>query len=372
MPAVLERRSNGCESENKSDFRLEYDKNASEKALFDDVVSFLGEYRFNLLKSPYELKYSGGKLRNRHTGEAMLDLTQKALNKKTATDNNYSRELEENKGIKSLDWQLSVAKEGDTIAWASPPGPKEEGYGNYGFIFIGNVYVNNSSEKTVQMTAIRLEGPKIEQFNKAIYLLTGEKIDYKSAEEFLAHPKVISENLKEEYVDAILEKAFGFKPNPAEKEMFELIIRQMSPLISEFIKSAKDPRISKTEKLKELYVLENYFLKLKKDYAQPEYRRENFIANFKARPRLPEIRDKYGFEPPKVAGSCPANNKNKNSLTSSNLLSRNSFLNDLFSDQEWFHCPKCDYQADGPIGDTCPECGLTKQKYAEETGVSCD
>jgi hypothetical protein len=40
--------------------------------------------------------------------------------------------------------------------------------------------------------------------------------------------------------------------------------------------------------------------------------------------------------------------------------------------QEWFTCPKCRYKADGPVGNQCPGCGLTKEQYVEETGVSCD
>lgn len=367
---VLERRNVGIAQENKSDFRLEYKESVPEQVLIDDVISYLGEYRFNLPKFSYTLKYSDGKIRDPHRGDPMRDLTQRSIDKKLFEGNGSSRERAEKQGIMSLDRQLMSAKEGDSVVWASPPGPKEEGYGNYGFIFIGNVKVNNLSEKIVQMTAIRLEDPKIEQFNKAMYLLAGEKIDHKNAEEFLADSKVVSGHLQEDYVDALLGRVFSFKPSRKEQEKFEMIMRQMSPLISDFIRSVKDPWKTKEEKIKELYSLENYALKLKRDYDHPENRGENFIANFKAAPRLPDMVGEYGKEPPKAAGSCPSSSKN--SLTSSNLLSRSSFLNSLFESQEWFHCPKCDYQADGPIGDTCPECGLTKQEYAEETGVSCD
>lgn len=40
--------------------------------------------------------------------------------------------------------------------------------------------------------------------------------------------------------------------------------------------------------------------------------------------------------------------------------------------QEWFNCPKCHYKADGPVGNTCPGCGLTKEKYAQDGGETCD
>ncbi|HVA96810.1 MAG TPA: hypothetical protein VND99_04095 [Candidatus Acidoferrales bacterium] len=38
---------------------------------------------------------------------------------------------------------------------------------------------------------------------------------------------------------------------------------------------------------------------------------------------------------------------------------------------DWFTCPKCHYKADGPIGDTCPKCKITKQEYAESGGKAC-
>lgn len=42
-------------------------------------------------------------------------------------------------------------------------------------------------------------------------------------------------------------------------------------------------------------------------------------------------------------------------------------------DQEWFKCPKCDYQADGPVGNQCPGCKITMEEYAQEEGaVMCD
>lgn len=41
------------------------------------------------------------------------------------------------------------------------------------------------------------------------------------------------------------------------------------------------------------------------------------------------------------------------------------------NDQEWFQCPKCRYKANGPVGNTCPGCGLTKEQYAQEAGIAC-
>ncbi|MCL6096216.1 MAG: hypothetical protein M1444_00830 [Patescibacteria group bacterium] len=50
----------------------------------------------------------------------------------------------------------------------------------------------------------------------------------------------------------------------------------------------------------------------------------------------------------------------------------NRSVNLGLSDKEWFTCPKCSYKADGPIGNTCPGCGLTKEDYAQESGDICE
>lgn len=40
---------------------------------------------------------------------------------------------------------------------------------------------------------------------------------------------------------------------------------------------------------------------------------------------------------------------------------------DILSDSdEPFTCPSCKQTADGPVGNTCPNCGLTKEKYVED------
>jgi hypothetical protein len=356
---------------NTSDFRLEYRKNVPDQVLIDDVVSYLGEYRFSLPKFSYELKFSNGKLRDPHRLDSMEELSQRAIDASMSKGKFSTREQAEKTAFQKLDQDLKVAKHGDTIVWISPPGPKEDGYGDYGFVFFGKVEGNGALEKKIKMTAIRIENPTIEQSGNVIQILSGNRPSYKTAEGFLANPLVLTENLSEEYVDSVLGTVFSFKANPQEQKNFNKIIAKMFPLIAEFVHSAKDPWKKQSEKIKELYSLENYALRLKREYKQSLIKGENIVVDFKPNIGLMDIRGEYGHEPPKVAGSCPSSNK------SSNILSRNSFINSLLGnslseDQEWFHCPKCSYKADGPIGNQCPGCGLTKEAYAEESGVSCD
>lgn len=51
----------------------------------------------------------------------------------------------------------------------------------------------------------------------------------------------------------------------------------------------------------------------------------------------------------------------------------NSVAKFLKGEQEWFNCPKCNFKADGPVGNQCPGCKLTMEEWAQEEGaVLCD
>jgi hypothetical protein len=297
----------------------------------------------------------------------MESLTQKAIDKKNCEGKSSSREGAEKTGIRSLDFQLSLAQNGDTIVWASPPGPKEDDYGNYGFIFVGKVDVKNSAEKKINMTAIRIENPSIPQFNKAMRLITGKQVDNKIPEEFLRNPKVLMEDLNEGYIDSVLGMSFNFRPKKEEKEKFMKIIQRINPLIKDFVNLVKSG--VRDGKIEALNVLENYFLMLKNDYKNET---ENVIyQKSEGNLNITALMGSYGQKPPEVRGSCGSTGS-KNSLTSSNFLTRGSSINGLNEDEEWFTCPKCSYKANGPVGNQCPGCGLTKEEYARETGVKCD
>jgi hypothetical protein len=360
---ILDRREvQSLPKKNTSDFRLEYEKNTPDQAAINDIVSFLGEYYFRIPKYSYKLKFSGGEIKDPLKGESMLNVSEKAIYEKVAKNSTYSRELAEKQGIQSLNNQLSKAQSGDTIFWASPPGPEEEGYGPYGFVFMGNVQ-QTSTGKDIQMTAIHIDSPTLEQFNQANYLFTGEKTNYETAEEFIANPRVVKEHFDEGYIDALLGKTFSFKPNKEEQEKFNIIMQKMTSINQEFVQSAKNPFKPKSEKIKELYSIINYALQLKKEYELQLGGKENCIVDFRPKVGLAVISVKYGHEPPKAAGSCP-NSSSDNSLTS-NLLSRNSFINKLLGSENMDYefdqdgpCKKCNTNVKcGPCG-ICKACDL--------------
>ncbi len=350
-------------------FKIEYSKNIPDRVLIDDVVSYLGEYRFNLQKYSYSFSYKNGKLRDPHRGDSMEDLSQRAIDRKTTQWKSPLREQAEKSGFQKLDRQLQQAKTGDSIVWLSPMGAKEEGYGDYGFVFVGKVN-GDASEKRISMTAIRIENPTIDQFNRINEEVGQEKTTFQKAEDFLANPKVVK-NLPEKSIDSILKKVFEFKPNEKVQKMFDYIIDKMKPIISDLADLLINPWKTKEEKMRGLHSVENYAIKLQADYESFGNENVIYIKGHDNNLRVMDIVREYGHEPPKVAGSC-GSTSGKDGFSTSNIFGKASGLNSVLSEQEWFNCPKCEYKADGPVGNQCPGCGLTKEAYAKETGITCE
>lgn len=335
-------------------FSVDYEPIVTDKELRDDIVSYLGEYRFELQKYDYELVFSQGKIRDPHRLESMSTKAQRSINEKKLSGESAHREKAELIGITFLEKQLEFAREGNSIVWASPPGPKEEGYGDYGFFFIGKIKRSNGLKKDLAMTAIRVEYPQIPEYSKAFRNLTGASLELKSADDFLKLPLVVEESLSPSFIDKVLSDYIK-RGDPREKEKFQMALRKLEPWINQFISHVRWG--TPEEKKKAFHALENYALQVKKEL-------QHEITAPSEQKSFAEFVNMWGFEPPKVKGSCP--------IKSGNVMTGGySFLNKIVN-QEWFMCPKCSYKADGPVGNKCPGCGLTKEAYAQETGIACD
>lgn len=340
------------------------------------IVSYLSEYRLRVQKYDYELLFSfkegeGYKVRDIHRGEAMSVRTKRTLAERQLQGLPIARELSEDAGGESLDEQLNYVQDGDRVFWISPPGPKEEGYGNYGFVFEGRVV-----GERIFMTAIRVENPSISQCNKAFFELTGDNVGYIDPEGFLANPRVVKNSHVD--TDAVLQRNFSFVVDQKEALLNKQVIAEMDSMIDEFVGVVKSG--SREEKITAFYALENYAIELKQRLMQKTEsgKEENivYMSDYRDYRYLADIISMYGYMPPMAFGSCgPTGEETKsNDIFADNYkdLMKAIFgdLKDLFGiDDEWYTCPKCPYRATGPInGTTCPGCGLTQEQYAKDTG----
>lgn len=350
-------------------FNVENLRNVHDMELRDDVISYLGEYRLNVQKYNYSLCFSNGqdglRLRDVYGREALRSKALRTIERRELLGEPTTREEAELWGIASLEDQLRFAQTGDTIIWASPPGPKEEGYGDYGFIYVGNV-LRNGQAVHLSMTAIRVEKPTIAQFNGALTAFTGISTDFDSAEDFLQTPRVVRREVDSNMIEEILGRHFFFEKNNTEN-VFQKVIGKLRPMVEQFIDLVKGG--AQEEKLKAFYALENYALELKGRYEQQSQGNVSHFDDWHAY-QLYDIMHTHGHESPQVSGSCGPSGKTR----SNGLFSRyEALMKAIFGEQEWFNCPKCNYQADGPVGNTCPGCGISKENYAKESGKeTCD
>jgi len=335
-------------------FSVEYENKVFDQELREDIVSYLGEYRFKLQKYNYQLIFSksgdeGWKLRDTHRLEAMGTKAARSIEERRLRKESTYRETAEAAGIEYLEMQLITAKDGDSVVWASPPGDEKEGYGPYGFFYIGKVK-KNEDKKEISMAAIRVDNPTVTDFNRAFQELSGTESNFSQAEDFISKP-VITSLLPEDLVDKILSRNFSLRNDPLERERFNLAMQILNPRIDQLVKFMRFGSIE--ERKKAFHALENFALEVKRDLE---------IGSriiFEPKEEFASFVHKFGYEPPKVKGSCP--------IKSSNIFEKYQTLNS-FLEGEGFVCPKCGQKALGPVGDQCPGCGITKEQYAIETG----
>ncbi|MBI2036167.1 cob(I)yrinic acid a,c-diamide adenosyltransferase [Candidatus Microgenomates bacterium] len=350
-------------------FNVEYLQNVYDRELRDDVISYLGEYRFNLQKYNYQLRFSTGedglRLRDIYGGEALSSKAKRAIEKRKRFGEPVAREEAELWGIISLEDQLRFAQNGDTILWASPTGPREEGYGNYGFLYAGNV-LGSGQSLHLSMTAIRIEQPTIAQFNQAFAILSGIRTDFDSAEDFLQSPRLVRGYIGVDLIEEVLHQQFSFAKNKSET-VFGKVMNKLSPMVEEFIKLVKTA--GRKEKLSTFYALENYALELKARYDSGGEGRVIFFDDFYDY-RLQELVRRFGHEPPRVAGSCgPSGKTRSNGLFNRDfeLLRRAIFdLEDDDFGSRQFRCPDCKETNIRPYNQRLPAC-----QHCGSTSVAC-
>ena len=349
------------ESEKALAFRLEFYEQAGKAQIKDDIVSFLGEYRFEVPDFEYAMSFSGGKLADPNTKDSMVSKAQKAIELRKTQNLNTDREQAEFEGLVSLENQLLENPTGTAI-WFSPPGAKKDGYGDYGFAYTGK----KEGDK-VRMSAIRLESPSMTDFNliaRTVWDQEGEM----SAEDFLKTPKVL--DIPEDKAREFIYGVFEIKPKEA-KAVFQKALDKMDSLIDEC--SVVLRYGTEDEKKTAMAVLQNVAIEIRQRLSVKDDEKVIFLSDFKTL-KLNEAMhiSRYASPPPAVAGSCGMTGK----IESSNFLGKllGSSENNLFSKSErkWFTCPDCKYEANGPVGNQCPSCGLTKEKYVEKGGEKCE
>lgn len=367
-------------------FNLEYEKDVREDALHDEIISYLGEYRFELQKFKYTLEFSRGAdgklgLRDDKKKELMRDKTKRAVEERALRGEPTHREEAEDAGVGVLDEEIDKLQDGERarIFWGSPSGPKAQGYGDYGFIFEGDVHKISKDFATVEMTAIRVEedvkkkqrGEHSNPYKQALSLLAGQPIEGSNPEDLLRNPKMTKNVMNDELVDKIIGSAFAGRLGKGKYDVFQKVIAKMNPMISQLSRYIRFG--SKEDRIKAFHALENYALDLKKRYETVDGENIVYLSDHKGFASIKDMMYVYGKQkPPEVAGSCGSNGEVK----SNNPFNKfENLKKTLGGKEEMFECPNCKGEFKPPIGDACPKdrggCGYTKEQHAKKGGPVC-
>lgn len=352
-------------------FNIEQLPEVTDVEFREQIVSYLCEYRLSIPEFHYDLYYTQDKngdngLSDRRGGELMRYKAQRAVLERQMRSDPIHRELAEEYALSKLDSDLALAGKGDSVVWISPPGPKDEGYGDYGFVFHGTM----DGKNRLGMKAVRIEGQTVEKANNFLSDVLGEEVKMQDADDFLANPVLLPFSLHPTLLHTKLREHFGFTASKEDQEIAEKVIEDLREPINDFV--ALRDSISTEKKIKALYSLENYALERKEYYRQKkDSLSEKVIYSTLERDRTPNLAGlllTHSYEPPKAAGSCGSTDSA--SIMSNNPLSFMSSLATLLRENnietEGFgEACKCINKSDNHYH--CPGCD---KKYADETSRS--
>jgi hypothetical protein len=286
-------------------FRLDYDPSISREALYEDIVSYLGEYRFEVPEYKYKQRFSrstdDGSLRlyGEKDNTPMLVMGEKAIADKLQNGETIEKVRADFLGMQRVEKLLSEAKTGDRILYASPPDP-EYGY-TYGFFYDGKVEELQDGEKILHLRALRIdEASDLDAFNTALSAITGRQANHATPNQFIENPEHITQAISDKEINKILRSVFQFDTDARHERRFKSNIEQMQPYIAGVIDLIKNGA-PLAQLQQSFHALENLAIKLKESSSEETV---VFTGTSASKADFDNFVDKFGYQPPKVAGSC--------------------------------------------------------------------
>ncbi|MGA2911727.1 MAG: hypothetical protein ABSE17_03805 [Candidatus Levyibacteriota bacterium] len=330
------------------------------------LETHLGE-RFGVLLSSTRYEIKEGQIFGENTDEPFINMISRGVEyrKRHGNETDRDREQAELAGFTIIQKTLTTGDVpiGTMILSISPPGRESSSY-QHNFYDIFTLKDNGegrfiearrySSSLSAQETVALLKNVDV------------VGIDYQPTPECLLSNPIKIESRNDSFITADNIHKYLHREHEYLSEVeFAEIIRICTPLITSYINTLSEMPIDTRMQLLTLNAILN-----KADMALVYIRNGSkypYLDSYAFTARTEEILDLGSRPVRQVMTGCGASGGF--SLTSFNKSISSPFSVSEFSDQEWFTCPKCHYKADGPVGDTCPGCGLTKEEYVEESGV---
>ncbi len=238
-----------------------------ENDIRENLVRYIGEYRLGVKFDEFFYsvgvdKASGEQFIATNEGMRASIIYRKAIIDRELKGLPVRRETAECLGFEKFEKGMLESPVGTIAIWVSPPGKKEEGYGDYSFTFLGQSYEDNG-EKKIRMIPYRNTYCN-EEHRNYLSAITGKDVALTTDSEFLATPFFIEQSEELRTPEDVLKKI-------GEKEKFdnawyEKFTEAAWPLIQGFLYLVKTNAES-DELKKALNALENFALAYKVDNA---------------------------------------------------------------------------------------------------------
>lgn len=333
------------------------------------LETHLGE-RFNVLLSTTRYEIKNEKIYGENTNEPFMQILQRGVDYRHKFGNfvDWKREEAEVESFNIIEKTLlsKDARVGEMMLLVSPPGGENSIY-KHNFY---DVFSLKEDEKGKYIEAIRysssLTNDEYAQKLKPIKDFGKDVKDF----DFLASPIKVDAKFKSaDDVHKYLHKNHEF----ITKEEFDQITAVVAPLITSYINTLSEKPFDQRLQLLTYNAILN-----KADIVLSLVRhkdKQKLVRDYIIQSQMSAKTDifMFGNKPVRVVstgcGSSGGFNVTNNLNVTFSPFSVSEFANK--KNQEWFSCPKCNYKANGPVGNICPGCRLTKEEFAESGGEIC-
>lgn len=360
------------------------------------IPSYLGEF---ILKSPFKEFFYEEEV-NSQTGQKEIhapgfigpiaDVYDNAIWENRRHGQSGRREIAECEGFRKLERALLETPEGTFYLWISPPGTKEEGYGDYSFTHLGQIKERGGNRR-IEVTAVR-NSLTLEEHAQILNHFLPEERQLKNPKDtdFLRNPILIENGGNQTIhdllvaMDVVLKGEYSRTSQFAkdyrerkdwEKELLEMI----KPMINDYYSLIEEGAIW-DELQRIIWAIENYTAS--SDLYSTYYTRDMmnrktaFMVNEGPVPAREWegiiFYERLGFEPEKLgAGGCPPDPSSwsKDPFSPSAVLpSQQHTLENSQSPEGQkklkCECPNCHQKVEAIIENGkihCPACGVSAE-----------
>lgn len=311
---------------------------AREQETRNNILRYLGEYRLAAKFDEFFYREGVGP-----TGERFLAASEeepvsqkfrKAIFQKEKEGKSSRREVAECLGFEKI--EKAFLQGGDFLFfWISPPGKKEDGYGDHSFTFVGEV-----KDGKIRVVPYRNK-LSLNQHREVVSIFSKDAEKLKTDVDFLANPVFIQKKELKNAEDILLRIGEKERIDLSWRQRLETKIGSLTDMFIEKVKNnAPDSELDRIKR-----AIENLTIDKKTEITQGGFS----TAVFDARTLI----DNYGsYAPPKVAGSC-------GSSSASTLM---DFQNTFNLEQDKY----------GERTFPCETCGKTNVRYKkDELLINC-